>query len=593
MRAQIAPSCKTSSHPSSARRGQRSPRQGLFLEPLCIVKTSWALACLCTLIVGLLPPLALAQHSGLASGPIDRAYHGTYSESRQALHRSIIEIALRGVQSPARQPTLTFLAGPMASGKSSLLQGSSQHQNISPVGKSHVAIDIDAIRFQIPEFHSLNLVSPERAVVETQKEAGYIAELLLWEAIRLGHNIVFETSLRQTDFLTDLKRNISLYAKQYTGNTNLVFVFSDLASLKANAEVRNRIGQRQTPYRDVTDGYYLSMQNFLKIKSLFDKVAVIDNTPSVRSVVYVEHTVNDMRKSFGTSLPIGTISGAAVDIQSSYSAALIDSAIEQASRRSPNKGYDLYFDLDWTLFYGIKDPGEVEKSKLLKYSSGNEVAYFRLLDNTQWLIESLLDLKGVRIHFITGANRDRAEWLLSQIRIHNQTALSIASSVITKDQLLETSNDPNMKFTMRYGKYVQRWRPGIDMTRTLLIDDSIEFARFGLAVMNSHGKYNFHRQFSAERVGQVYEAPNEIEFLAERNRALLIYNVIAEAHRLDTNGKADFTAVASEALLDTDHQWKSLSDPTLRRYFVKPSDRLRAAKSCEGSFTHAYSDRGN
>lgn len=525
-----------------------------------------------TLIATALSPSTKAWAQSPPERLIDRAYHGDYGTERQALHRSIVEYSLRGIEQTASSPTFTVLAGPMASGKSTLLQ------RFSPYTKDHVTIDIDAIRLQIPEFHAINAQDPGLAVRSTQREAGYIAELILWESVRRGYNVVFENSFRQVDFLKDLKPKLEAYAPKYRGRYNLIFVFADLDTLKENAVQRNKSGNRQTPHRDVADGYYLSMQNFTSEKSLFDNVIAIDNTPNVKRLVYAEWTEkNGARRGIGTNVAIDEVT------KMTYGQML-----EHLKVRPSNRGYDLYFDLDWSLFYGIQDPNSVEPNRLLRYETAHEAAketlYFRALDRAGWMLENLLALRDVRIHFITGADRQRAEWLLKQLKVGNSTAFAEATSIVTFEQLLETSTDTEKRFPERYGKYVQRWNPGADMSRTLLIDDSVGFSRFGLQVLHSHGKYNFHQNYDPRLSGGKYEPTSKDEFESERRRATLIYNLIAEAYEFDQTGRGTFSAKAVELATDATGNWKALSDPSLKRYFTPPSVQKRAVRSCESAF---------
>lgn len=422
-------------------------------------------------------------------------------------------------------PSITFLAGTEDSGKAQV-------------------------------FMALNVVDANAIVINAEKVGGEFSDERLLEAAKIGRDIIIETDLSQPELLRKMRTGILQIGRQYDGNLNLFFVFKDRHLAGQNSEAHN-----------------LAMQNFEDVRKDFDRTFAVDNSQEVKSLIYVEHNQSGRREQIGTSLPLSKMSTSSFDRLTSL-----------AKKRPSNKGYDLFFDLDWTLFYGVENPREVEADRLLTFREGSNTSHFRALDHAQWMLESLLSLPGVRVHFITGADRRRAEWLLSQIKVGNRTALAAATTLITKDQLLETSRDEKMKFTKRFGKYIQRWRLQVDMTRAILIDDSVAFARFGLTVLNSYGRYNFRQSYSAERNGQAYEPLNEAEFRAERNRAFLIYNLLANAIEADRRAEGVFTQEAVRPVLLSDGSWREASDPKLARFLNKPSTESINRRMCEMMF---------
>lgn len=86
-----------------------------------------------TLIATALSPSPKAWAQSPPERLIDRAYHGDYGTERQALHRSIVEYSLRGIEQTASSPTFTVLAGPMASGKSTRLRQTKPSKVTSPI----------------------------------------------------------------------------------------------------------------------------------------------------------------------------------------------------------------------------------------------------------------------------------------------------------------------------------------------------------------------------------------------------------------------------------------------------------------------------
>ena len=61
---------------------------------------------------------------------------------------------------------------------------------------SFVKVNSDAIRRYLPEYHLYIETNPDLAGDLTNKEAGYIAEILALAGLKSGHNILVDGSLR-------------------------------------------------------------------------------------------------------------------------------------------------------------------------------------------------------------------------------------------------------------------------------------------------------------------------------------------------------------------------------------------------------------
>lgn len=485
--------------------------------------------------------------------PLDYSFHIAYSAERKQLHDTIVSSFTESITQNSSAPEIVILAGPMASGKSKLVP------KLRNGGNSAVRIDIDAIRKRLPEFATLNAIDPTKAVYSTQTEAGYIAELIFWKAVEKSQNIIFESSLRDTDFLKSLKEKVQIHAPQYSTRFNLVFAFADLKSLYSNVSRRNEKKERFTPLEDMENRYYSAMTNFFSIKDIFDQVVAIDKSWAVQRVVYYEGTQNGSRVQQGISLDLNKTPSLAPDYVSTLS-----------KIRPPNRGYDLFFDIDWTLFYSLTDPSTCEPEKLIRYESQGKVQFFRLADHVEEFFRKLLDYPDVRIHFMSGADQERAEFLLSKIVIKTgdhkgKSAMDFKTSLSSISELLEMSKD-DPKFTNRYGKYVQKIVPNIDMTRAGLFDDSLEFTRFGIPMVDSYGIYTYRNSFDPKRVGQNYEAPSLEEFNIEKNRWFSMFDVFKKAYELDKSGQGRF----SDWITKTPWIRSSAKVNTCLRFYVPP-----------------------
>jgi len=73
-----------------------------------------------------------------------------------------------------------------------------------------VRVNSDAIRRYLPEYHLYIETNPDQAGDLTNKEAGYISEILALAGLHAGKNILFDSSLRCASwyrtFFTRLRR---------------------------------------------------------------------------------------------------------------------------------------------------------------------------------------------------------------------------------------------------------------------------------------------------------------------------------------------------------------------------------------------------
>ena len=141
-------------------------------------------------------------------GGLDRSYHGNYSQERQELHDKIVHKMLDGVtvvmdnqngscKTPT-EPWIVFTAGVMGAGKSHTMKELST-KGLFPL-EAYVVVDPDEIRSHFPEYHLYAQSNPERAGELTNREAGYVTEIVTAAALRRGHNVLVDGSLRDYEW---------------------------------------------------------------------------------------------------------------------------------------------------------------------------------------------------------------------------------------------------------------------------------------------------------------------------------------------------------------------------------------------------------
>jgi predicted kinase len=105
---------------------------------------------------------------------------------RTLLHAAICEDLLRD-RSRHSPPTVVFMAGGPASGKSTL---------ITQLGLAvdAIVIDVDRLREELPEYAEWQTERPEDAANLTHREASQIAKQILAAALERGHDVVFDAA---------------------------------------------------------------------------------------------------------------------------------------------------------------------------------------------------------------------------------------------------------------------------------------------------------------------------------------------------------------------------------------------------------------
>ena len=129
-----------------------------------------------------------------ARASVDIRYHGVYMRSRQQLQDQIVSNLVRsGVPSP--QPVFLLLVGGLGSGKAHVMQALNRFGRV-PL-EAFVWIDTQLITLQIPETKLLLNDPNKKSLVfkKTSKEAGFLAEIAIQEAMSCKKSVAYSTSL--------------------------------------------------------------------------------------------------------------------------------------------------------------------------------------------------------------------------------------------------------------------------------------------------------------------------------------------------------------------------------------------------------------
>lgn len=141
---------------------------------------------------------------------MDYSYHKNYTFERQMFQDAIINGILdeaildnhNGEECTTPTiPWIVFTAGAFGAGKGYTLQHLAKNKRFPLM--EFVRVNPDEIRRCFPEFYLYVQTSRDRAGELTNKEAGYIAEILTLAGLQAGKNVIVDGSLRRASWYCD------------------------------------------------------------------------------------------------------------------------------------------------------------------------------------------------------------------------------------------------------------------------------------------------------------------------------------------------------------------------------------------------------
>lgn len=169
---------------------------------------------------------------------LDYTYHMMYRDDRVILQDRIIsDLCASGQnQEDLLLPWVVFTAGAMGAGKGYVMQWL-KDQGCFPL-EQFVIVDPDHIRQELPEWQGYVLNDPETAAIKTQKEAGHIAEILGYKALRERWNVIFDGSLRDAEWY---KLYFARLRHAFPGlRLMIIHIIAEREAVFARAEARGR-----------------------------------------------------------------------------------------------------------------------------------------------------------------------------------------------------------------------------------------------------------------------------------------------------------------------------------------------------------------
>lgn len=129
---------------------------------------------------------------------MDMSYHVKYDEKRRQLHSEIIDKYFEDKDKKcSKNKKLIIVCGSYASGKNYIINNL-LYKFFDK--KCFVHADLDDIRKYISEYSSYVKENPWESAYKTNKEAGYLVELIQKHALFNGYNLIFNGSLKDTEW---------------------------------------------------------------------------------------------------------------------------------------------------------------------------------------------------------------------------------------------------------------------------------------------------------------------------------------------------------------------------------------------------------
>lgn len=208
---------------------------------------------------------------GSAGPHIVQKADGTFgfTPEREALHDQIVSDALAGVPR-SDNPTVTFLGGGAASGKSSALAASSD------TGKK-VIVNPDEVKEKLPEYKAKGT----EGAAFTHEESSYIAKRIQAAAIE-GKKDILVDAVGDTSADSMGKKIDAAKAAGYTVKGTYVTVPTNVALQRAQSRAA-RTG-RVVPEKNLRSGHRGVSNTFPQIMNRFDEVQLFDNLDGLKLI---------------------------------------------------------------------------------------------------------------------------------------------------------------------------------------------------------------------------------------------------------------------------------------------------------------------
>ena len=203
---------------------------------------------------------------------IDWVEHQKYSPSREIIQEKIIDSHFIGKNKQTKK-RIIFTGGCYGAGKSNVLKQLQKENKINL--NNYVCVDQDKMRDQIPEYETYLKENYYTAGFRTNKETGYMSEIIQLHALSNGYNLIVDSSLRHTEWLTQYFNLIRTEFPEY--EICIIFVTASWERILERNIRRGEITRRVIPLNCLAETFKQSPISFEILKQHVDKWYVIEN----------------------------------------------------------------------------------------------------------------------------------------------------------------------------------------------------------------------------------------------------------------------------------------------------------------------------
>lgn len=207
---------------------------------------------------------------------LDYTYHRKYTAERVKVQDDIIDGLIVGKHLCAHEmmPWVIFTAGAMGAGKGYVMKWMNKNGHL-PL-QDVVIVDPDQIRQLLPEWEAYVKHDAESAGDKTQKEAGCIAEILGYLALRNRKHVIFDGSLRDYAWYKGYFRKLR---EHFPGiRIMIIHIEADRDEVLRRAEERGKRTGRMVPKETLLQSMEAVPKSVRKLAEHADFVCKVRNT---------------------------------------------------------------------------------------------------------------------------------------------------------------------------------------------------------------------------------------------------------------------------------------------------------------------------
>ena len=197
---------------------------------------------------------------------------GKLTPQRNHLHGQIVGRHLKGVAKPTGQPTMTFLGGGSAAGKSTYTKNPNSN---FPDKKSAVHVDSDNIKGMLPEYRQLVADKNSQAAAYAHEESSAIAKRVMKVARERGYNVVLDGT--GDNSVESMKKKIKSARDAGMRIEGVYCTCPTQVAVDRSLERAKKTG-RDVPINKIKNIHKNVSQIFPQIASEFDSVKLVDTT---------------------------------------------------------------------------------------------------------------------------------------------------------------------------------------------------------------------------------------------------------------------------------------------------------------------------